>query len=301
MPTHEFDTIIYHKDCPDGFTGAWTFWHTLGESALYIPSAYGDDPPDVKGCTVAIVDFSYPRKVLVEMSKKAKYLLVLDHHRSAEKELQGLDFGKYGDIIFDMKRCGAQIAWNYLHTTECPWFIDQVADRDLWTKTLPYTDEIAEALYFDGYFQHFCMLEGLYRAPNEAEEKGRLAQRGPVLLEYKNRQIASYAEEATPAIFTVENKKYNVYISNCPRIIRSEVGEKIYQRYKCQFVALYWHDYKSNKYIVSLRSEKSSPLDLSEIAHLFPVGGGHPTAASFTIDGNSGENIYTYFTPLTTD
>jgi hypothetical protein len=44
----------------------------------------------VTGLDVAIVDFSYKRPVMVELASKAKSILVLDHHKTAQADLDGL-------------------------------------------------------------------------------------------------------------------------------------------------------------------------------------------------------------------
>jgi len=54
--------IIYHGNCPDGFTAAWVAARALGDHELFL-GTYGEDPPYelAKDRQVFIVDFSYPR------------------------------------------------------------------------------------------------------------------------------------------------------------------------------------------------------------------------------------------------
>ena len=33
--------IFYHKECQDGFSGAWVAWKKFGESADYVPPIIG--------------------------------------------------------------------------------------------------------------------------------------------------------------------------------------------------------------------------------------------------------------------
>ena len=63
--------IIYHSNCLDGFGSAYIAWKQFGEDADYIPAHYGNSPPDVKDKKVYIVDFSYPREVLLKMAEDA--------------------------------------------------------------------------------------------------------------------------------------------------------------------------------------------------------------------------------------
>lgn len=97
------DLVIYHAACNDGFTAAWAAWKVVGDRAEFHKRQYGEDPPDVRGKNVAIVDFSFPRKVLEQMAKDANSLVVLDHHRSAKKDLGPSTrvYGIIGDEEFD--------------------------------------------------------------------------------------------------------------------------------------------------------------------------------------------------------
>ena len=128
---------IYHGGCPDGFTAAWAAKQAYPDAEL-VPGYYGAPPPDVGGCDVLIVDFSYPRPVLIEMEMVASRLRVYDHHKTAEADLEGLSF-----CVFDMERSGAGLAWDELVGGERPWLIDYVEDRDLWRFALPDSKAVA--------------------------------------------------------------------------------------------------------------------------------------------------------------
>lgn len=82
------DICIYHANCADGFGAAWAVWDTWPD-ITFAPAGYGDVPPDITAKDVLIVDFSYPAQTLLDMAVKANSIVVLDHHRSAEKELAG--------------------------------------------------------------------------------------------------------------------------------------------------------------------------------------------------------------------
>ena len=308
MNKSAFDIVFYHGNCPDGFTGAWAFWEKWGDSIVYLPYRYGQDPPDVTGKRVAIVDFSFRRDVLIAMATQAKYLVVLDHHKTAEHDLEGLTLSN-GEIIFDMERSGAQIAWDYLNLPNVgrPWFVDYVADRDLWRHVLPMTREVSETLFFDGYYQDFNKLHSLFRDGKSIddgkntdiveEDRDRIADRGTVLLEYKDKECERYAAESKPTILQITDKHYRVNLAGCPRAYRSEVGHIICSTQDCDFAGVYWYDVDSKEWWLSFRAAKDSSVDLSEVTSYLPNGGGHPKAAGFTIYGRKGENLDTYFSP----
>jgi hypothetical protein len=149
--------VIYHANCADGFTAAWVAWLRNGDCAEYLPAQHGDDPPDVTGRDVLIVDFSYPRATLLEMKAKAASLLVIDHHKTAQTELEGLDF-----CIFDMTTCGAILTWFRLQLlpNRVPLLISYVNDRDLWKWELPQSREInAYIATIPKEFERWSLLE----------------------------------------------------------------------------------------------------------------------------------------------
>jgi uncharacterized protein len=133
--------VLYHADCSDGFGAAWAIWKRFPD-ARFLPVKHGTPPPaDLHGERVVIVDFSYSRPVLETMANEAKELLVLDHHITAEKALNGLPYA-----YFDQKKSGAVLGWEWAHGTEAPWLLQYIQDKDLWHWNLPASREINAAL-----------------------------------------------------------------------------------------------------------------------------------------------------------
>lgn len=289
----EFDLILYHGNCPDGFTAAWTFHTKFGDKAEYIPQKYHESVPDVTNKTVAIVDFSYSRETMIKMSKEAKYIVILDHHRSAQRDLEGLKL-ENGEIIFDMNLSGAQLAWDYLYTGERPWFIEYVADRDLWQHKLLNTKEISQALYFEDYFKDFNKLYELYCSLDQNKDIQNFADKGKIMIALKDKDVNNCASYAVPAKMIHRDKEYNVRLICCPRQYRSDVGNKICEMFECDFSVVYFYDFNKNQWWISMRASKNSPVDLSELSSTLPGGGGHTKAAGFVIDGRYGD-LSTYF------
>ena len=81
--------VIYHANCWDGFCAAWVARKALGEIEPF-PAYYGAKPPNVAGREVYILDFSYKRPVMREILASARSVVVLDHHKTAEVELDGI-------------------------------------------------------------------------------------------------------------------------------------------------------------------------------------------------------------------
>src|SRR5262245_33821041 len=124
---------IYHGNCADGITAAWLVKHRVSQETEFFAAHYGENPPDVRGRSVWIVDFSYPRKILEDMADAAYDMHVLDHHRTAQIDLAEFDRPNV-QVVFDMQRSGAQITYDVLlgEGKQRPKIVEYTADRDLW-------------------------------------------------------------------------------------------------------------------------------------------------------------------------
>src|SRR4029077_6564994 len=80
---------IYHGNCADGFGAAWVVRRAIPECEFHA-GVYQNEPPDVRGRDVILVDFSYKRPVLEGMARVAASLLIIDHHKTAIDELKDL-------------------------------------------------------------------------------------------------------------------------------------------------------------------------------------------------------------------
>ncbi len=296
-----FDMVIYHGNCPDGFTGAWVFKHHF-RLIETIPYTYGQPPPNVKNKKVAIVDFSFDKEITMKMIQDSNYLVVLDHHMTAKENLKDIivDPSK-SEIVFDMDRSGAQIAWDYIYpsqTTNRPWFVEYVADRDLWLHKLPKTKEISFAMHFDGYFNNFTKMETLFNTSKETNIE-LFTLRGEILLHCKDLEVNQAANMATLAELKTSNSIYTVRITTVPRQYISDVGNLVANLFNdCDFAAIYWYDPSTKKCNVSFRASDDSTINLSDVMRGLPNAGGHPKAAAFSFIGF--DNFYKYFRSLET-
>ena len=175
--------VYYHANCPDGFGAAWCFWRKFKDNAEYIPVKHGDLPEDVTDCYVYVVDFSFPEEILLEMKERAKRVIVLDHHISAQKKLSHLSF-----CHFDMSHSGAYLAWAYLFgSDEVPTLIRYIEDRDLWKWEYPDSKIILSAI--DTYEKTFEKWEEIHNLLNSIDGYNGLRSDGLAILRYKNMLI----------------------------------------------------------------------------------------------------------------
>ena len=67
------------------------------------------------------------------MAQHAAKIVLLDHHKSAASQWIGVEPIPNVDLLFDMDRSGAQMAWDYFHPGSIqPPLIEHIGDRDLW-------------------------------------------------------------------------------------------------------------------------------------------------------------------------
>jgi|ERR1044072_1887001 oligoribonuclease NrnB/cAMP/cGMP phosphodiesterase (DHH superfamily) len=258
--------VLYHANCPDGFGAAWTAWQKFGDDAKYIPVAYGKPPPEMEpGSEVLIVDFSYPRQVLEGLAETHQ-LQVLDHHATAQEDLEGLPY-----CIFDMQRSGAMLTWDYLNPAQhAPDLIRYVQDRDHWRWELPSSREVSA--WLGSWPFDFDLWSEL--AERIQRSSDRVVAEGTALLRLKGQQVESMSHHPS----WVEVGGHRIPAVNATVGI-SEVAERLCERFPEAPFAACWVDRSDGTRQWSLRSRNG--FDVSEVAKQYG-GGGHKAASGFT-------------------
>lgn len=252
--------VLYHANCMDGFGAAFAAWLNFEDEADYVPVKYGDTPPDVTDKQVYILDFSYDRDTLLAMRNVAHSVFIIDHHKTAEKELSGLP-----DCIFDMNKSGAVLTWEYFHPDEeVPLLLRYIQDRDLWQWKLPNSKEFSAGLQIEP--QTFLNFEWLRHATNE------IIKNGEAILRYENMQIDRILHDNRVHLINIDG--WMVPSINTTMYI-SEIGHRLCAGFP--FAVMYF--FTDTHKIVSLRSGDDG-IDVSEIAKKFG-GGGHYHAAGY--------------------
>src|SRR5215831_9006052 len=273
--------ILYHANCPDGFCAAWIAHRKYGADADYVPVQYGQDPPEVKGREVFILDFSYKRDVMRRILAQAQAVVVLDHHKTAGAELAGLvdEFVMRPDRIsnppgsdlplihFDMNKSGGRLAWEYFFKDVLvSWLVDYTEDRDLWRWKLPESAAVSAALA--AYPHEFARWQ-----------EWAASKTPPPELIAAGRGILQYQEQLTEKICAcaaeVDLGGHRVLAANTSCLF-SEVAGKLAEG---RPFGAAWFIRSDGRKQWALRSSNGG-VDVSEIARAHG-GGGHRNAAGF--------------------
>jgi oligoribonuclease NrnB/cAMP/cGMP phosphodiesterase (DHH superfamily) len=225
-----------------------------------------------------IVDFSFPRDLMIAMNNKAKSMIVIDHHKTAEEICKGLDF-----CMFNMNESGASLAWEYFFPDKIiPEVVRYVADRDLWRFKLPFSNKI------NSYIQSFPMLLDSYEYLNSqlSTQHGidDAIVQGEAIDRYKKTMVETICKNAQ-----IRNiGGYIVPVVNASMLF-SEIGEWLCNNYKLSYIApglsdtppfgaYYFDRVKDNVRQWGMRSR--GDFDVSVVAKMYG-GGGHKAAAGF--------------------
>ena len=283
------DICIFHGNCADGFSAAWAVWRRWGDAVQFVPGVYGQDPPDVTGKAVLMVDFSYKRPVLEQMSKSAASITILDHHKTAQADLETfailnpVSADDIEDILastqpgigniraeFDMSRSGAVMAWQFCHPGEpIPRLLLYVQDRDLWLFKLGFSREVAAYIFSFPY--EFGQWDWMVEQA-EGPQLQTAIEAGAAIERKHQKDVAELLSQTTR---TMVIGGHTVPVANLPYTMASDAAGKLSEGQP--FAACYFD--RPDARVFSLRS-RGDGLDVSEIAKAYG-GGGHKNAAGF--------------------
>lgn len=268
--------VMYHRNCFDGMAAAWVCWREFGDGAKYIPVNYGDDFTNLyQDCyenanindRYVIVDFSFPRDLMELIASKAESIIVLDHHQTAQKNCEGLDFCK-----FDMNESGASLAWKYFNPNQpMPWLVQYIADRDLWKFQMDGSEAINAFIQsFPMNIQEYNLLAQKLNSTGGLEDA---ALGGASILRYKNQNIQIGANNAWEGTIA----GHRIHIANATMLF-SEIGNELCKRFPNEAFSAYFTIRPDGRVQWGLRS--IGDFDVSEVAKRYN-GGGHRNAAGF--------------------
>ena len=273
--------VIYHGNCADGFSAAWCFWRKYGTGADYVAGVYQQDPPDVTGRDVYLVDFSYKRAVVEQMLRTARSVTLIDHHKTAVDDLRPLKadmvatnnngMGDNFGWFCDLDRSGATLAWDYLFPGEDrPLLLGHVEDRDLWRFKLPGTREIQAFVFSHEY--SFDLWDKLMSA--DQVELLKMTAAGAAIERKHHKDVAELVAVCKRRMVI---GAYDVPVASLPYTLVSDAAHLMAQGEP--FAACYWDTAEGR--VFGLRATDEG-VDVSEVAKQYG-GGGHAKAAGFKV------------------
>ncbi|MBN59795.1 MAG: phosphohydrolase [Gemmatimonadetes bacterium] len=262
--------VLFHGGCNDGFCAAWIYRRYVNPQSEFKAVQYNTDPPDTEGRDVIILDFSYERPLLMEMEERAQSLLVLDHHETAERELEGLDY-----CIFAQDKSGARMTWEHFFDPrsqgsldDVPWLVAYTEDRDLWKWELANSKAVNAALA--SYPRDFSVWDSIAEKGPQA-----MASEGEAILRFQHRLIRPRVKHH--GWTTISG--FRVPITNAT-FMTSEIGNALADGHSFSVVFFIRPD---SKVVYNLRSKGADGADVGSIARAHG-GGGHKNAAAFTLE-----------------
>lgn len=271
--------VLYHRNCMDGSAAKYAAYLVFGSRATYIAVQYNEKPPELdSGSDVYILDFSYSREVLEAWNARMNFLLVLDHHETAEKDLAGLPYAR-----FNMKKSGAMLAWEYFHPGKTiPEVIHLVQDRDLWQFHWPQSRE-----FHAGMQSRRENINDWYDVAR-SDDQGRylrdaIKAEGKIILAY---EAATMESIIVPQVRVVRFLHTTVGIVNS-MTLRDETAQAFFDSQKdlaggkVTGMIVYFFDEKANNFKLSFRGVPGT--DWSWVAKRLG-GGGHKRSCNAVVD-----------------
>ena len=299
-----YNYIIYHKKCPDGFTGFFILHMTklIHKDAIIqpdVPSAKYP-PPNIDNKDIIIIDVAYKYDVLHDIIIKAKSVTFIDHHITIHDDVLKLK-NKYHNkfiYIYDEKKSGATLTWDYFFPKRThPYFIDLIEDNDIGKWNMKNIKDFMTG--FTVSFDLRLNKDNLNKFKSLFKKSTiyKIIEKGKTYNEYKNYLVNENSTRVSFVRFPSERiyKEYSNYFykpgqykvaiycgSACPNA--TDIAKKVFENSQCDFFISWVYNFDKMEYILTLRSET---VDVGNIAKLFN-GGGHIYAAAMSIK----ENVY---------
>lgn len=277
--------IIYHGGCWDGFCAAWLMRQRFPDAEFY-PAQYGDPEPHqtkIAGRDVYILDFSYPRETLIRIYELSSSLIVLDHHKTAKEELEGLPY-----CVFSDSKSGARMTHEYIDRafdgingigTSPHWLVLYTEDRDLWKWECTKSKEVNA--WLRSHPLDFDLWDEISSVSIWSDEFDRFIAEGAAILRSEQQTINAKVSQSHVVNVECPDEWEGDFwtkwrVANTAALI-SETAAKLTQE---TGVGCCWFELPSGDRIYSLRANAESNIDVSQIAKAFG-GGGHAKAAGF--------------------
>ena len=274
--------IYFHYPCNDGLAAAWVAKLKLlkEDPDLDLRSYSHGDQLDLslENKTIYFLDMA-PAIENYKILKEKNTVLVLDHHKSNQRDYESLDDK---NVSFDMNLSGVGLAWQWFFPNEAmPLFLQMIQGRDLFKFELDNINEFCETLNLEMLSNkkindQFKLFDDLYNIKSKLNEYIDL---GKPLLKQKQLKVQLLGDRNIKKIYMYEGHK--LCMANVDSDYASDLGSNLSSRPECDFAILWSYDHINEKYNVSMRS--TNKVDVSVICKKFG-GGGHPNASGCKLE-----------------
>ncbi len=280
----EVDTIITHGGCKDGFLCYVILRKFQEENGIdrdltCIKAYPGYNPPKLFGRNILITDVSYSYEDTLKLMNNNN-VLVLDHHITAEKELEKLDDDSK---VFDMNECGASLTWNFCYPdVEYPLFVKYIRDNDLWKNEMTYHMEFGSWIgtvehEYETYLQLLNYEDVLLE---------NIMTKGPIMYESDLSYVMNVIPKADIVFQSVGDKFLFIAYINPTHLI-SLLGDQLiinypYIDFSAPFIVVGTGDRTATKFCMR-STDYNYPC--SDVA-TYLGGGGHRNASSVTVNSS---------------
>ena len=280
----DVDICYYHGNCHDGALAAAIVKQKTPLHCEFVPT-WWESLPNKSSSTlnnkiVLFVDLTPSPTVLAEVVSKAKAVFIIDHHESARSIL--LTQLTSDMMMFDVRECGATLAWKWVHgvDTPQPLLVQYIKALDVfdWSELTddPHAMSVSRCIeqlvsptvadMEDALSRGTAFLDSIRSArPLVDTVIDRQIDRCIGSIEYYS---LKYADRVRVAVVNVQH-----FINH--------VAHRIYSTTHVHVVWIWYKHGSSRKIRIMLRS--NGRFDCQRYAHVHG-GGGHPNAAMFTCD-----------------
>ena len=265
--------VMYHGNCPDGFTAAWAAWKKFGDDVEYIPLHRYLEIPQIKNRIVYMLDYCPNNRAdLDRLQAENKKLIVIDHHISEAESIKSVP-----EHVFDVNHSGAVLSWKYFCPDQpIPTLALYIEDRDLWNWKLSNTKEILNITdLHDLKATDFSVWDSIAVDLDNDLKKQEYIKKGSAIQQFREIVVQNIVDNQTQLVLF---EGHEVYAANAPRYFVSEVGNALATK-KPPF-AVVWSS-TAEKIVISMRASGDA-FDVTTIAKKYG-GGGHKAAGSYSI------------------
>jgi len=270
----QYNLVIYHYGCIDGFCSAYIAHKILGDNCLYVPLSYYSKVPKYKNKNILVVDFSFDLKIVKRLMKDGNKIYFIDHHLTALEKLADLD-DKFK--LLDINHSAAYLVWKFFFPDKkVPKFVKYIQDYDLWKFKYEETKYLNLALdLIPKSFNRWKKLE-------DKEYLKNLINKGKIINIYQNNIVKIALHKFRIEEQEIDGENYKIAYVNT-NICVNEIANEIVKTKECDFAVCYnYYDLK-NITKFNLRS-LDTKADVSEIAKKLG-GGGHRNSSGLTRKG----------------